>query len=94
MLHDINWHVPHHVCVAIPHYRLRQAHLALRKQYPGGNNEYVFNWALIRGVTSKCHFIVSRNPHRPDTRWLSYREARALERVAEQQPRSIVNEFA
>ncbi len=71
--HDINWHVPHHVCVGVPHYHLRQAHAALRKTYPELVKERVFGWELVRETTSKCHFVKSKLPS--DLSWVSHAEA-------------------
>jgi acyl-lipid omega-6 desaturase (Delta-12 desaturase) len=73
-VHDINWHVPHHVCVGIPHYHLRHAHQALWEAYPGLLHERRFGLKLIREVTSKCHFVKSKYP--VDLSWVSVSEAR------------------
>ncbi|MCB9229475.1 MAG: fatty acid desaturase [Deltaproteobacteria bacterium] len=75
---DINWHVPHHVCVAIPHYHLRKAHKALRKAYPDCIREERLTWKYIRNVVSCCHFVESRSASAPA--WISYRDALAREK--------------
>jgi omega-6 fatty acid desaturase (delta-12 desaturase) len=59
LTHDINWHVPHHVCVGIPHYRLRQAHGALKAAFPSILEER-FGWPLVRRVVSDCQMIASK----------------------------------
>jgi len=60
--HDINWHVPHHVCVGIPHYRLREAHAALKSTWPELVREKVFTAQLVRETLGTCHFIKSKAP--------------------------------
>jgi omega-6 fatty acid desaturase (delta-12 desaturase) len=71
--HDINWHTPHHVCVGIPHYHLREAHQALKAAYPEIVRESVFSLDSIKEVTSHCHFVVSKNP--VDLSWSTADEA-------------------
>ena len=80
--HDINWHVPHHVCVGVPHYKLRKAHAALKQAFPDIVREKTFSWSLIRETLAQCHFIKSKAP--ADLSWTSLSEARAL---AEANPR-------
>lgn len=70
--HDINWHVPHHVCVGIPHYHLREAHNALKLAYGEIVREEKLNPKLIREVITQCHFIRSKTP--PDMTWRSKSE--------------------
>jgi acyl-lipid omega-6 desaturase (Delta-12 desaturase) len=70
--HDINWHVPHHVCVGIPHYHLREAHNALKLAYGEIVREEKLNPKLIREVITQCHFIRSKTP--PDMTWRSKTE--------------------
>ena len=77
LVHDINWHVPHHVCVGIPHYHLRKAHQALKDKYPNEIKEYTFNLNHVRAVTRQCHFIVSRNRAAPDMSWISFAQEEA-----------------
>lgn len=75
---DINWHIPHHICVGIPHYHLRNAFDALKKRYPGQINEVNFGFSLIYRVTTQCHFIRSKIFGLPT--WVSYQDAVSLER--------------
>lgn len=61
LTHDINWHVPHHVCVGIPHYHLRAAHRALKARFPGVREE-VFSLGLLRRVIRTCRQIEDKTP--------------------------------
>lgn len=61
LAHDINWHVPHHVCVGIPHYRLRDAHRALKARFPGVREE-VFGPGLLLRVIRTCRQIEDKTP--------------------------------
>ncbi len=61
LAHDINWHVPHHVCVGIPHYHLRAAHRALKARFPSVREE-VFSWSLLSRVTAVCQQIEDKTP--------------------------------
>ncbi|MFW7381747.1 MAG: fatty acid desaturase [Oligoflexus sp.] len=90
LVHDINWHVPHHVCVGIPHYHLRQAHQALKQRYPDDIKEYNFNLSHVRAVTSQCQFIASRSPAAPDLSWVSFAEERAKQKQARKQRNDLV----
>lgn len=78
-VHDINWHVPHHVCVGVPHYKLRKAHRALKKAYPSYVREYNLSWSHIISVVKNCHFIASRNRKDPDLSWVSFSDAKQAE---------------
>jgi omega-6 fatty acid desaturase (delta-12 desaturase) len=69
LTHDIAWHVPHHVCVGIPHYRLRDAHQALRQAYPSHVTERDFSWPYLRHIIDHCHIVNSARPG--DQAWLS-----------------------
>jgi len=55
--HDISWHVPHHVCVSIPHYNLRTAHESLKQRYPEYVKERVMSLSYAWKVISQCHMI-------------------------------------
>lgn len=70
--HDINWHVPHHVCVGIPHYHLRKAHNALKQAYPEIVKEVKFDADLVKDVITECQFIRSKDP--VDTTWVRKRD--------------------
>jgi acyl-lipid omega-6 desaturase (Delta-12 desaturase) len=59
LTHDINWHVPHHVCVGVPHYHLREAHRALRAKLDFVREE-TFSWRLLTDVIENCHAITSK----------------------------------
>jgi omega-6 fatty acid desaturase (delta-12 desaturase) len=59
LTHDISWHVPHHVCVAIPHYRLREAHLALKERYGGRVREEAISWSYVKPILAHCHLMGS-----------------------------------
>lgn len=78
LTHDINWHVPHHVCVGIPHYRLRPAHDALKAAYPEHVKEYRFTWSYIQETISSCHFVKSKFAP-ADLSWVSFDEAKEIE---------------
>mmetsp|Transcript_26683 Transcript_26683/g.45978 ORF Transcript_26683/g.45978 Transcript_26683/m.45978 type:complete len:777 (-) Transcript_26683:419-2749(-) len=64
LCHDINVHVPHHVSTAIPHYNLRMAWAALKKNWGKHLHECSFSWELLRDVTSKCHIYDKRINYR------------------------------
>lgn len=71
LTHDISWHVPHHVCVGIPHYHLREAHRALKAAYPEIVKEHTFSWTYVRKVISTCQVAGdSRNGY---VEWSPYR---------------------
>ncbi|WP_008318861.1 fatty acid desaturase [Leptolyngbya sp. PCC 6406] len=55
LCHDINVHIPHHVSVAIPSYRLRQAHRSLKQHWRPYVQEQVFSWRLLKGIVDYCH---------------------------------------
>ncbi len=55
LCHDINVHVPHHVCVSIPSYNLRKAHDSLRKNWGEYLCERTFNLELMREIADNCH---------------------------------------
>ena len=80
--HDINWHIPHHVCVGIPHYKLRKAHAALKEKYPEAIREEELSWDYIKEVTGQCQFITSKLSS--DMDWISYEDARAKEDARQQ----------
>src|SRR5690606_14719701 len=57
LTHDISWHVPHHVCSAIPHYRLRDAHAALNRALPGRVRQEPFSPAYLMRVLRSCQLV-------------------------------------
>jgi omega-6 fatty acid desaturase (delta-12 desaturase) len=68
LCHDINVHVPHHVCMAIPSYNLRLAHASLEANW----GEYIpkrrFSWSLIKDIVDRCHL------YHPEQAYLSFAE--------------------
>jgi omega-6 fatty acid desaturase (delta-12 desaturase) len=57
LTHDISWHVPHHVCISIPHYNLRAAHHSLKYRYPEYVKERVMSVTYVLKIISQCHLI-------------------------------------
>jgi omega-6 fatty acid desaturase (delta-12 desaturase) len=55
LCHDINVHIPHHVCTAIPSYNLRLAHRSLKENWGEYVREYRFSWSLMKQITDECH---------------------------------------
>lgn len=55
LCHDINVHIPHHVCTAIPAYNLRLAHRSLKENWGEYVREYRFSWSLMKQITDECH---------------------------------------
>ena len=75
--HDIMVHVPHHICVGIPHYNLRLAHKALKNAYPEVVKEHVLNGKLIKDALKTCH-LVKDNKKQEDLEWVSFADAEAM----------------
>ncbi len=65
LTHNIGWHIPHHVSVAIPHYHLKDATLALQKAYPGLLHEEQFSLKYLLYILRNCQTIYSKT----DLRW-------------------------
>lgn len=80
LTHDISWHVPHHVSVGIPHYRLREAHRALRSAYPKYVQEHKLTWSYVKAVLDECHLMESFAPGGQD--WITTMEADASPKLA------------
>ena len=68
LTHNIAWHVPHHVSVAIPHYHLKGANQALKQAYPAFINEEIFSWQYLRSILHNCQTIHSED----DLRWKKF----------------------
>ncbi len=79
MNHDINWHVPHHVCVGIPHYHLRRAHAALATNFPPIKVEK-FGLSLLRRVVGSCQYVKSKEVGGLD--WCIDKKPKAAPQVA------------
>ncbi|MDJ0636773.1 MAG: fatty acid desaturase [Xenococcaceae cyanobacterium MO_188.B29] len=72
LCHDINVHVPHHVCSAIPWYNLRPAYESLKENW----GEYIypeceFSWSLVDKVADRCHLYDLEN------NYLSFKDHKA-----------------
>ncbi|WP_176736513.1 fatty acid desaturase [Oligoflexus tunisiensis] len=59
LTHNIAWHIPHHVTVAIPHYHLKEATRALRKAYPGLLHEERYSLSYLLHVLKNCQQVES-----------------------------------
>lgn len=59
LTHDIAWHVPHHVCVAIPHYHLKAAHYSLKSAYGDRVIERKASWDYVKPILTNCHLMGS-----------------------------------
>jgi len=59
LCHQINVHIPHHVCTGIPSYNLWKAHYALKTTWGPYMHECEFGFELIKDVTTKCHIYDS-----------------------------------
>lgn len=55
LCHDINVHIPHHICTAIPSYNLRLAHRSIKENWGEYVREYRFSWSLMKEITDVCH---------------------------------------
>lgn len=73
LTHDISWHVPHHVCVGIPHHALRTAHAALKAAYPAIVQERRLTRRYVRRLLATCHLIRSAD----DVTWVAFKDAHA-----------------
>lgn len=74
LTHDISWHVPHHVSIGVPHYHLREAHLALCQAYPDYVQEHKLTWSYVRAVLKECHLVASTRAG--EQGWLTTAEAK------------------
>lgn len=84
--HDIMVHIPHHVCVGIPHYNLKKAHAALKKEFPNIVKENVFGMKLITETISRCH-LVKDNKTQDDLQWVTFKEAEVI--IGERMPEPV-----
>ena len=82
--HDISWHVPHHVSVGVPHYHLREAHYALKREYPKDVQEVKFTWTYLMDVLKTCQFVVKNEEG--NYNWTSLKGARKASRVEDHAP--------
>lgn len=55
LCHDISVHIPHHVTVGIPHYRLRLAYDSIKKNWGPYLHECEFGVELMWDIISNCH---------------------------------------
>lgn len=65
LCHDINVHVPHHLSVAIPSYRLRLAHQSLQQNWGSYLKERTFSWALMKEIVDYCHLYHPEKAYQP-----------------------------
>ncbi|MEN9203793.1 MAG: fatty acid desaturase [Thermostichus sp. DG_1_6_bins_120] len=68
LCHDINVHIPHHISVAIPSYRLRLAQQSLEEHWGAYLQKRRFSWTLIQGIVQRCHL------YHPETAYQSFAE--------------------
>jgi acyl-lipid omega-6 desaturase (Delta-12 desaturase) len=71
LCHDINVHIPHHVCVAIPSYNLRSAHQSLLENWGSYMQQKRFSWSLMKEIGDRCHLYHSENAYQ------SFKEAKS-----------------
>jgi len=64
LCHQINVHIPHHVCTGIPSYNLWQAHYALKAKWGSYMHECTFGFELIKDITTKCHIYDNQTCYR------------------------------
>lgn len=55
LCHDINVHIPHHICVAIPSYNLRLAHASLNGNWGEHLQKRRFSLSLMKEIVGHCH---------------------------------------
>lgn len=55
LCHDINVHIPHHICRSIPSYNLREAYKIIKQYWGDECKESKFSWALMKEITDNCH---------------------------------------
>jgi len=67
--HDISWHIPHHVCPAIPHYHLKEAHRALERNYAHLLTIRRFSLTYLVDVLRRCYLIQGYAPGQQE--WIS-----------------------
>ncbi len=69
--HDISWHVPHHVCAAIPHYNLRRAYQYLKEAYPDRIAERKLTLRYLTSVLRQCNLIQDFKPGKQE--WVRFK---------------------
>ncbi|TWT91990.1 fatty acid desaturase [Stieleria varia] len=82
--HDISWHVPHHVCAAIPHYNLRLAYRHLKETYPDRIVERKLTFRYLVSVLRQCNLIEDFKPGMQE--WKRFNENESS------QPREVVRQ--
>ncbi len=68
LCHDINVHIPHHVCTAIPAYNLRKAHSIFKEKWGEQLQVSRFSWSLMEQIADECHLYSA------DDCYLSFRD--------------------
>lgn len=65
LCHDINVHVPHHISVAIPSYRLRMAHASLMENWGSHMHTTQFSWRQMKQIVDHCHLFHPEAAYQP-----------------------------
>lgn len=65
LCHDINVHVPHHISVAIPSYRLRMAHASLMENWGSHMHTTQFSWQQMKQIVDHCHLFHPEAAYQP-----------------------------
>lgn len=73
LLHHIFVHVPHHVDMRIPFYRLPRAWDDLRPEYGDLVKEYRFRWSTVAGIFARCKLFDF-----DEQRWYTFGDAAAV----------------
>lgn len=70
LCHDINVHVPHHISVSVPSYRLRMAHQSLLENWGPYIRQQKFSWALMKEIVDHCHI------YHPEVAYQSFKQVK------------------